>query len=162
MQKTVNKPLATNFKLMLPCYNVKYNQNREKPLLRPWKNHENPYWKIKRQLPLGHKFSANWSTRATHAVTASRDNCFRTCCPSVRPSPLFKFSKTKQQKTMFATGEAVGLAEWIIDDTCLVFFATGLVKVEEVTKLNLSEDCEEQLLTSNWWLPLAWAANLVK
>ena len=23
-------------------------------------------------------------------------------------------------KTMFATGEAVGLAEWIIDDTCLI------------------------------------------
>ena len=24
---------------------------------------------------------------------------------------------------MFATGETVGLAEWIIDDTCLVYFA---------------------------------------
>ena len=23
---------------------------------------------------------------------------------------------------MFATGETVGLAEWIIDDTCLVYF----------------------------------------
>ena len=33
-------------------------------------------------------------------VTAGRDNCFRTCCPSVRPgSPLFKSRKTKQQKT---------------------------------------------------------------
>ena len=40
---------------------------------------------------------------------------------SVRPSPLFKFRKTKQQKTMFATGVTVGLAEWIVDDTCLVF-----------------------------------------
>ena len=38
----------------------------------------------------------------------------------VRPSPLFKSSKTKQQKTMVATGETVGLAEWIIDDTSLV------------------------------------------
>ena len=53
-------------------------------------------------------------------VTAGRDHCFRTCCPSVRPSPLFKSRKTKQQKTMFATGVTVGLAEWIIDDTCLV------------------------------------------
>ena len=40
----------------------------------------------------------------------------------VRPSTLFKSSKTKQQKTMFATGVTVGLAEWIIDDNCLVFF----------------------------------------
>ena len=39
---------------------------------------------------------------------------------SVRPSPLFKCSKTKQQTTMVATGETVGLAEWIIDDTCFV------------------------------------------
>ena len=55
---------------------------------------------------------------------AGRDHCFRTCFPYVRtygpPSQLFKSSKTKQQKTMFATGVTVGLAEWIIDDTCLV------------------------------------------
>ena len=38
----------------------------------------------------------------------------------VRPSPLFKSRKTKQQKTIFATGVTMGLAEWIIDDTCLV------------------------------------------
>ena len=42
--------------------------------------------------------------------------------PFVRPSPLFKSRKTKQQKTMFATGVTLGLAEWIIDDTCLVSF----------------------------------------
>ena len=42
--------------------------------------------------------------------------------PSVRPSTLFKSSKTKQQKTMFATGVTMGLAELIIDDTCLVVF----------------------------------------
>ena len=41
--------------------------------------------------------------------------------PSDRPSPLFKSRKTKQQKTMFATGVTMGLAEWIIDDTCLVY-----------------------------------------
>ena len=39
---------------------------------------------------------------------------------SVRPSPLFKSRKTKQQKTMLATGVTMGLGEWIIGDTCLV------------------------------------------
>ena len=43
-------------------------------------------------------------------VTAGSDYCFWTYRPYVRPSPLF----------MFATGETVGLAEWIIDETCLV------------------------------------------
>ena len=38
----------------------------------------------------------------------------------VCPPPLFKSRKTKQQKTMFATGVTMGLAEWIIDYTCLV------------------------------------------
>ena len=52
--------------------------------------------------------------------TAGSAHYVRTWCPSVRPSPLFKSSKTNEQKTMVATGEAVGLAEWIIDDTCLV------------------------------------------
>ena len=41
--------------------------------------------------------------------------------PSVRSSPLFKSSKTKQQETIFATGVSVGLAEWIVDDYSLVF-----------------------------------------
>ena len=52
--------------------------------------------------------------------------------PSVRPSPLFKSSTTKQQKIMVATGETVGLAEWIIDDTCLVIlsFLCGLTQVD--------------------------------
>ena len=30
---------------------------------------------------------------------------------------------------MFTTGETVGLAEWIIDDTCLVFFVTAKICV---------------------------------
>ena len=59
-------------------------------------------------------------------VTAGRDHCFLICCPYVRtsvdPSPLFRSRKTKQQKTMFATDVTLGLAEWIIDDTCLPFF----------------------------------------
>ena len=41
----------------------------------------------------------------------------------VRPSvPTFQnLAKQNKVKTMFATGKTVGLAEWIIDDTCLVF-----------------------------------------
>ena len=55
-------------------------------------------------------------------VTAGSDHCFShmlSVRTSVCPSPLFKSSQTKQQTTMVATGETVGLAEWIIDDTCL-------------------------------------------
>ena len=33
-------------------------------------------------------------------------------------------AKQNKVKTMFATGEIVGLAKWIIDDTCLVFAAS--------------------------------------
>ena len=40
----------------------------------------------------------------------------------VRPSPLFKSRNIKQQKTMFATGEIVDLAEWLIDDTLYCVF----------------------------------------
>ena len=38
---------------------------------------------------------------------------------------------------MFITVETVGLAEWIIDDTCLVlirFFLSGHCKLENLTK----------------------------
>ena len=51
---------------------------------------------------------------------AGSDHCFHTCRPFVLPH----FSKQNkfQMRTMFATGETVGLAEWIIDDTCFVFF----------------------------------------
>ena len=47
---------------------------------------------------------SNWSTRPTHSHGTSN------------------FSKQNkfQAKTMFTTGETVGMAEWIIDDTCLV------------------------------------------
>ena len=37
--------------------------------------------------------------------------------------PHFSIQNKFQAKTIFATGETVGLAEWIIDDPCLVFFA---------------------------------------
>ena len=54
-------------------------------------------------------------------VTAGGDHCFRTCCLSVHPY-FSKSSKTNkfQTKTMFTTNKTVGLAEWIIDYTCLV------------------------------------------
>ena len=52
--------------------------------------------------------------------------------PQSRPAVIIVFTevagrpsvKTKQilSETMFATGETVGLAEWINDDTCLVSF----------------------------------------
>ena len=40
----------------------------------------------------------------------------------VRPSvsTIQNLAKLNKVKTIFATGETVGLAEWIIDDTCLV------------------------------------------
>ena len=55
------------------------------------------------------------------AITGSSDHCFRTC-PSVCPYVRSNSSKTKQPKTMITTGETVGLAAWIIDDTCLLFY----------------------------------------
>ena len=60
-------------------------------------------------------------------VTTGRDHCFRTCL-SVSPSPLFKSRKTKQQKTTFTTGVTMGLAEWIIDDSCLACIGSSTLK----------------------------------
>ena len=61
-------------------------------------------------------------------VTAVSDHCFRMCCLHFSES-----TKTKQiqAKTMFANGETVGLAKWIIDDKCLVLFATQVVMVND-------------------------------
>ena len=42
------------------------------------------------------------------AAKTGRDHCFRTCCPYIRA--LFKIW---QNQSKFATGETVGLAEWI-------------------------------------------------
>ena len=56
--------------------------------------------------------------RGRPTVKAGSDHCLMhmsSLRPSVRLSPLFK---TKQ---MFATDETVGLAKWIIDDSCLAF-----------------------------------------
>ena len=48
-------------------------------------------------------------------VTGCSDHCFRKHRINLAKQNKFK------AKTMFNTGETVGLAEWIIDDTCLVF-----------------------------------------
>ena len=58
--------------------------------------------------------------------TADSDNCFRTCCPYVRPH-FSKSSKTKQIQatTIFTPNETVSLAGRIIDDTCFVYFRLG-------------------------------------
>ena len=53
-------------------------------------------------------------------VMAGRDHCFCTCRPSTRT--FQNLAKQNKAKTMFATGVTMGLAEWIIDDTCLVNF----------------------------------------
>ena len=49
---------------------------------------------------------------------------------------------------MFATGEIVGLAEWIIDDACLVFsyifFIQNLFKVQIYAITSLGEEEEER------------------
>ena len=43
-------------------------------------------------------------------------------------------AKQNKVKTMIATGKTVGLAEWIIDDTCLVTFNLEQVKVSKHMK----------------------------
>ena len=55
---------------------------------------------------------------------------------NVRPH-LLKQNKF-QAKTMFTTGETVGLAEWIIDDICLVVFfcTTRNLRRQVTTKRN--------------------------
>ena len=65
---------------------------------------------------------------------------------SIRPH----FSKQNkfQAKTMFAIGETVALAEWIIDNTCLVFDVIGalshLIKLQQKlakTMITSRRDC---------------------
>ena len=65
-------------------------------------------------------------------VTAGRDHYyFCTCCLYVRPRPSVRTyvrnfqnlaKQNVQAKKVIATIGTVGLAEWIIDDTCLVLF----------------------------------------
>ena len=83
---------------------------------------------LKRTLFLSDDFSEQKSIdpRGRPTVTAGSDLYFRTCCLSVRPSPLFKISQKSKTKTLsseivIATGGTVGLAEWIIDGTHILF-----------------------------------------
>ena len=65
---------------------------------------------------------------------------------SVRPSvPTFQnLAKLNKVKTMFPTGDTVGLAEWVIDDTCLVF----VVFPSEMLKYILLRQLQELMTTS--------------
>ena len=77
---------------------------------------------------------------------------------SVRPSPLFKCRKTKQQKTMFTTGVTIGVAEWIIDDTCLV--QTISWKFKELTKHD-TRRCENQTKATQTYFLSSMAAKVM-
>ena len=66
-----------------------------------------------RARPAGMPF---WSTRPT-TVLAGSDHYIRTCCPSVCKSPLFKIDQNKTD--LHCRPVLCGLAEWIIDDSCL-------------------------------------------
>ena len=59
-------------------------------------------------------------------LTAGSDNQFQTC-PFVRPTNFSKSCKTKQlsSQIMLTTGGTVGLAEGIIDDTCVVMLISS-------------------------------------
>ena len=82
-------------------------------------------WQLKRRkVNLVHRKKCIFDPLGQPTVTAGKDQIIfahvvRTS--SVRPH-ISKQNKF-QAKTMLATGETVGLAEWIIDDTCLVWVA---------------------------------------
>ena len=56
-----------------------------------------------------------WSTRPT-TVPAGSDHYFHTECP-----PVHTYVPKLQNKATITAGRDSGLAEWIIDDSCLVF-----------------------------------------
>ena len=54
--------------------------------------------------------------------------------------PTFQnLAKQNKVKTMFTTGETVGLAEWIIDDTCLVLCTNWNVTIMSLVKRKYEE-----------------------
>ena len=63
--------------------------------------------------------------------------------PSV--SPHFSKQNKFQAKAMFANGETVGLAEWIIDDTCLVYFKALLVSYQCLNGYSFLHKVKEML-----------------
>ena len=58
--------------------------------------------------------------RGRPTVTVGSDHCIIVIIVRTSVRPHFSKQNRFQAKTMFTTGEIVGLAEWIIDDTCLV------------------------------------------
>ena len=63
--------------------------------------------------------------RGCHTVTAGNDHYFRTCCLYVRPYPHSKSHKRKQLASV-----TVGLAEWIIDGTHVLYiFIRSLIYI---------------------------------
>ena len=74
-------------------------------------------------------FPPNIDPRGRPTVTAGSGHYFRTCCLYVRLSTLrtsvslFKISQKNkvQARKVIATGGTVGLTEWIIDDTHVLF-----------------------------------------
>ena len=65
-------------------------------------------------------------------VTAGSDHWFANV---VRPSVRSHFFKIFTLKTMVTTGKTVGLAEWIIDDTCHVYIFLLLSRTKNFAKL---------------------------
>ena len=65
--------------------------------------------------------------RGRPTVTAGSDHYFHTCCLSIRRSKSQNLAiQTFQTRIVIATGGTVGLAEWIIDDTHVMFILSQL------------------------------------
>ena len=56
---------------------------------------------------------------------------------------------------MFATNETVDLAEWIIDDTCLVYFTTFKWR----TQVNFKALLRAQFYQKYWKLQFLWCST---
>ena len=68
------------------------------------------------------KLQKLFDPRGRPTVTAGSDHYFCPCCLSVHPCPLFKISQNFQVRIVIASGGTVGLSEWIIDGTHVLFF----------------------------------------
>ena len=58
--------------------------------------------------------------RVRSTVATGSDNCFCKCRPFVRPYPLFNTKHISSENNV-RYSKTVGLAKWIIDDTCLLY-----------------------------------------
>ena len=83
-------------------------------------------------------------------VTAGRDHCFSTCSPYVRTSVLtFKSRKTKQQKTMFATGVTGRVDHWWHLSCAALYLSTVLL-------LNTEESYSHNLTATLLYMEQFW------